>query len=158
MRTRLFSLILQAFGKDETDFKDYMFITELSHNGTLIIDDIEDDSVLRRGKPCIHHIYGTDVAMNAGNALYFLSLLPLLRKETDLPDATKSKIFSGATPRSIRYATRQASVRVLPVPAPATTSSGPSPHAAASRWAGLSSLSHGVILVSLHFNLGSRQS
>ncbi len=93
MRTRLFSLILQAFGKEETDYKDYMFITELSHNGTLIIDDIEDDSVLRRGKPCIHHIYGTDVAMNAGNALYFLSLLPLLRRKNALPDSTRSKIF-----------------------------------------------------------------
>jgi|GEM_PF-175761 len=93
MRTRLFSLILEAFGKEATDFKDYMFIPELSHNGTLIIDDIEDESVLRRGKPCIHHIYGTDVAMNAGNALYFLSLLPLLRREDALPDATKSKIF-----------------------------------------------------------------
>jgi len=93
MRTRLFSLILQAFGKEETDYKDYMFIPELSHNGTLIIDDIEDDSVLRRGKPCIHHIYGTDVAMNAGNALYFLSLLPLLRREDALPDAVRSKIF-----------------------------------------------------------------
>lgn len=93
MRTRLFSLILQAFGKEETEFRDFMFIPELSHNGTLIIDDIEDDSSLRRGKPCIHHIYGTDVAMNAGNALYFLSLFPLLRNETMLPDSTRSKIF-----------------------------------------------------------------
>ncbi len=93
MRTRLFSLILQAFGKEADEFRDYMFIPELSHNGTLIIDDIEDDSELRRGKPCIHHIYGTDVAMNAGNALYFLSLLPLLRGDKALPDATRSKIF-----------------------------------------------------------------
>lgn len=92
-RTRLFSLILQAFGREETEYRDYMFIPELSHNGTLIIDDIEDDSDLRRGKPCIHHIYGTDVAMNAGNALYFLSLLPLLRKENTLPDSIRSKIF-----------------------------------------------------------------
>ena len=93
MRTRLFSLILQAFGKEESEFREYMLIPELSHNGTLIIDDIEDDSSLRRGKPCIHHIYGLDVAMNAGNALYFLSLLPLLRSEKALPDSIRSKIF-----------------------------------------------------------------
>jgi geranylgeranyl diphosphate synthase type I len=92
-RTRLFSLILQAFGKEEAEYRDYMFIPELSHNGTLIIDDIEDDSSLRRGKPCIHHIYGTDVAMNAGNALYFLSLLPLLRSEKALPESTRNRIF-----------------------------------------------------------------
>ncbi len=53
-----------------------------------------------------------------------------------------SRIRSAGTPRSIRYATRQASVRVLPVPEPATTSSGPSPYVTASRWAGLSSSSH----------------
>lgn len=93
MRTRLFSLILQAFGKEETEYRDFMFIPELSHNGTLIIDDIEDDSTLRRGKPCIHHIYGTDVALNAGNALYFLSLLPLLRRNTTLSDSMRIKIF-----------------------------------------------------------------
>jgi geranylgeranyl pyrophosphate synthase len=92
-RARLFALILQAFGKEEKEYRDYMFIPELSHNGTLIIDDIEDDSTLRRGKPCIHHIYGTDVAMNAGNALYFLSLLPLLRRHKALPDSVRSKIF-----------------------------------------------------------------
>jgi geranylgeranyl pyrophosphate synthase len=93
MRTRLFSLILRAFGKEEAEYRDFMFIPELSHNGTLIIDDIEDDSSLRRGKPCIHHLYGTDVAMNAGNALYFLSLLPLLSSDTTLPDSIRSKIF-----------------------------------------------------------------
>lgn len=93
MRTQLFSLILQAFGKEAAEYRDYMLIPELSHNGTLIIDDIEDDSSLRRGKPCIHHIYGIDVAMNAGNALYFLSLLPLLRSQEGLSDSTRSKIF-----------------------------------------------------------------
>ena len=35
-----------------------------------------------------------------------------------------SRIRSGGTPRSTRWPTRQASVQVLPVPAPATTSSG----------------------------------
>lgn len=93
LRSRLFSLILQAFGKEEADYRDYMLIVELSHNGTLIIDDIEDGSSLRRGKPCIHHIYGTDVAMNAGNALYFLSLLPLLKREVGVSDGKRSRIF-----------------------------------------------------------------
>lgn len=93
MRARLFSLILEAFGKETAEYRDFMFIPELSHNGSLIIDDIEDDSSLRRGKPCIHHIYGTDVAMNAGNALYFLSLVPLLQGERALPDSTRNRIF-----------------------------------------------------------------
>jgi geranylgeranyl diphosphate synthase type I len=36
---------------------------------TLIHDDIEDRSELRRGKPCIHRIYGVPTAINAGDAM-----------------------------------------------------------------------------------------
>jgi geranylgeranyl diphosphate synthase type I len=42
---------------------------ELLHNMTLVHDDIEDQSELRRGKPCIHKIYGTPTAINAGDAM-----------------------------------------------------------------------------------------
>jgi len=42
---------------------------ELLHNMTLVHDDIEDDSELRRGKPCIHRIYGVPAAINAGDAM-----------------------------------------------------------------------------------------
>jgi geranylgeranyl diphosphate synthase type I len=42
---------------------------ELLHNMTLIHDDIEDQSKLRRGKPCIHRIYGVPTAINAGDAM-----------------------------------------------------------------------------------------
>jgi len=37
-------------------------------------DDVEDDSKLRRGKECIHLLYGVDIAVNAGNAMYFFPL------------------------------------------------------------------------------------
>jgi len=49
-------------------------LVELSHNATLIHDDIEDDSEERRGKPAIHKIYGVDTAINSGSFLYFLAL------------------------------------------------------------------------------------
>ena len=42
---------------------------ELLHNMTLIHDDIEDRSELRRGKPCIHRTYGVPTAINAGDAM-----------------------------------------------------------------------------------------
>jgi geranylgeranyl pyrophosphate synthase len=47
-------------------------VPELTHAGTLIIDDIEDNATTRRGDICIHDRYGLDVAVNAANALYFL--------------------------------------------------------------------------------------
>ena len=49
-------------------------LIELSHNASLIHDDIEDDSEERRGKPAIHKIFGVDTAINTGSFLYFLSL------------------------------------------------------------------------------------
>lgn len=54
--------------------QDIATIIELIHNGSLIVDDIEDGSDLRRGKPCVHKIYGEDIAINAGNAIYFLPI------------------------------------------------------------------------------------
>jgi geranylgeranyl diphosphate synthase type I len=36
---------------------------------TLVHDDIEDKSELRRGRPCIHKIYGIPTAINAGDAM-----------------------------------------------------------------------------------------
>ncbi|MEW5816329.1 MAG: polyprenyl synthetase family protein [Spirochaetota bacterium] len=47
-------------------------LVELPHTGSLIVDDIEDNAEWRRGKKAIHLIFGTDMAINTGNFLYFL--------------------------------------------------------------------------------------
>ena len=49
-------------------------IVELVHAGSLVIDDIQDGSVVRRGRPALHRQYGLPVALNAGNWLYFWPL------------------------------------------------------------------------------------
>jgi len=48
-------------------------LVELPHNGSLIVDDIEDNADLRRGKPAIHILHGVDMAINSANFLYFLA-------------------------------------------------------------------------------------
>lgn len=60
-----------AGGKGELGYK-LTPLVELPHNGSLIIDDIEDKSDERRGGPAIHLIFGVDMAVNSGNYLYFL--------------------------------------------------------------------------------------
>ena len=45
-------------------------LTEIIHNASLIIDDIQDGSEKRRGEICTYKKFGTDVAINAGNFLY----------------------------------------------------------------------------------------
>ncbi len=46
-------------------------LVEVIHAGSLIVDDIQDDSKMRRGAPALHVSYGLPVALNAGNWLYF---------------------------------------------------------------------------------------
>ena len=40
--------------------------------GSLIVDDIQDESDERRGGPCAHLIYGEPLCINAGTAAYFM--------------------------------------------------------------------------------------
>src|SRR6202008_1335983 len=46
---------------------------ELMHVGSLIVDDVEDRSLVRRGGPACHVMYGEGIALNAGTAAYFLT-------------------------------------------------------------------------------------
>jgi geranylgeranyl diphosphate synthase, type II len=46
---------------------------ELLHNAFLVHDDIEDESLLRRGRPTLHEGHGVPLALNAGDALFVLA-------------------------------------------------------------------------------------
>jgi geranylgeranyl pyrophosphate synthase len=69
-------------------------VVELLHAGSLIVDDIEDDSIQRRGRAALHRLVGLPVALNAGNWLYFraLSLLQTL----GLPPAAELELHRRA--------------------------------------------------------------
>jgi len=45
---------------------------QISEDWILNHDDIEDDSLERRGKPALHRLYGKELAINAGDALHIL--------------------------------------------------------------------------------------
>lgn len=92
-RPALFLLICEALGKKSEDFVDFAIIPEVVHNGTLMVDDIEDASELRRGKPCTYKIYGLDIAINAGNSMYYLPLMPLIEKKAKVPPQKLCKVY-----------------------------------------------------------------
>ena len=92
-RPSLFLMILEALGKDSQALQEFAIIPEIIHNGTIMIDDIEDDSELRRGKPCTHKLYGLDVAINAGNAMYYLPLLTLIKHREKLGAHKLSRVY-----------------------------------------------------------------
>jgi geranylgeranyl pyrophosphate synthase len=50
---------------------------ELLHAGSLIVDDVEDGSLERRGAPALHQLVGAPVAINTGNWMYFWALVRL---------------------------------------------------------------------------------
>lgn len=62
-------------------------VTQMLHNASLLIDDIEDNSVLRRGIPVAHHIYGIPHTINTANYVYFLGLQKAL--SLNHPDVTR---------------------------------------------------------------------
>jgi len=92
-RPTLFLLIAEALGKDPEQFLEFAIIPEVVHNGTIMIDDIEDGSEFRRGKPCTHKLFGLDVTINAGNSMYYLPLLPLIKNRDKLSAEKLSKIY-----------------------------------------------------------------
>jgi len=92
-RPTLFLLICEALGKNSEELIDFAIIPEVIHNGTLIIDDIEDSSEMRRGKPCTYKIYGLDIAINAGNAMYYLPLLPLIKSKEKISEEKLNRIY-----------------------------------------------------------------
>ena len=68
----------QAFGGSTTEALGPAVAIELLHNAFLIHDDLEDESAMRRGRPTLHRLHGSAVALNAGDALAVLALGPLM--------------------------------------------------------------------------------
>ena len=54
---------------------------ELMHVGSLIVDDVEDRSIVRRGGPPAHTLFGEPLAINAGTLCYFLPQLFLAQSK-----------------------------------------------------------------------------
>jgi geranylgeranyl diphosphate synthase type I len=83
-RAILFLIMVDALGEDPEDLLAYACIPEILHNGTIIVDDVEDEARKRRGEPALHHQHGDDIALNAGNAMYFIPLKVIDRNTANL--------------------------------------------------------------------------
>ena len=92
-RPFLFSLVCEALGGDLKKHEDLTVLFEVIHEGSLVCDDVEDDSDLRRGKPCIHKLFGVDVAVNVGSSLYYLPPLVLLKNRKKYGNENVLKIY-----------------------------------------------------------------
>lgn len=57
-----------------TVLKDIKEVVGQLHNASLLIDDIEDNSKLRRGVPVAHSVFGVASVINTANYVYFQAL------------------------------------------------------------------------------------
>ena len=62
------------------------------HNASLVIDDIQDDSHLRRNEPCAHIVYGIASSINASYLCIF-KILRDINKRSDFNEKIKNKII-----------------------------------------------------------------
>lgn len=70
----------------------WLALPELLHAGSLIIDDIQDGSRVRRGARAVHLDYGVPLGINAGNLAYFLG--ETVAQESEAPAEAKLKIYA----------------------------------------------------------------
>ncbi|MFP6685474.1 MAG: polyprenyl synthetase family protein [Polyangiaceae bacterium] len=90
-RSMSFMLCADAVGGDPSKLRNFLAFPEFIHTGSLIIDDIQDQSQTRRGGPACHLIYGTPTAINAGTAAYFMG--ERLLHGADLSDSDWLRIY-----------------------------------------------------------------
>ncbi|MDZ4660057.1 MAG: polyprenyl synthetase family protein [Pseudomonadota bacterium] len=67
-------------------------ILEAVHAGSLIVDDIQDGSPVRRGQPSYHRLHGLPLAINSGNWLYFWAFKKA--KDLSLSNPRKNMIIT----------------------------------------------------------------
>jgi len=105
-RPALTFLFCEAVGGRAREALSAAAAVEILHNMTLVHDDIEDQSELRRGKPCIHIMFGLPAAINSGDAM----LIKVFEAAADGPldPATKNRLIEQFADRAFRITRGQA--------------------------------------------------
>ncbi|MCB9352709.1 MAG: polyprenyl synthetase family protein [Lewinellaceae bacterium] len=91
-RPLLSCLFIEGYGKEPELFKPILAIAEIIHSCSLILDDIADASLLRRGQPCAHQLYGIPRAANASSAMTFFVFRLLQRNQMPLSGRQRLKL------------------------------------------------------------------
>lgn len=83
---------ISALSNGHHDSSKYLAISELLHVGSLIIDDIQDESTVRRGDKCVHLEFGVPTAINAGTGCYFMA--PILSGIEEMKPEKGFKLYN----------------------------------------------------------------
>ncbi|KAI2640288.1 terpenoid synthase [Xylaria nigripes] len=77
IRTRLINAFNVWLGVPKETLDIIAKVVAMLHTASLLVDDVEDNSVLRRGQPVAHNIFGTAETINSSNYIYFCALREL---------------------------------------------------------------------------------
>jgi len=82
IRAALCLATCRAFGGTDAQALNSAVAVELFHNGFLIHDDVQDESIARRGGSTLHRKHGPGIAVNVGNATNLLAMRRILENRT----------------------------------------------------------------------------
>lgn len=93
LRPALCLAACSALGGNERRALQSAVAVELFHNGFLIHDDVQDESLARRGGTTLHGEHGIGIAVNVGNATNLLALLRLMENRQLLGPDISWRVF-----------------------------------------------------------------
>jgi len=94
VRGSIIMLVSEAMGIPNKKAVKTAAAMQISEDWILIHDDLQDNSVSRRGKPTLHRIHGTELAVNAGDGLHNLMWKVLVDNISLLGPITSQKILN----------------------------------------------------------------
>jgi geranylgeranyl pyrophosphate synthase/predicted secreted hydrolase len=81
-----------SVGGNSQDAIDWLALPELMHVGSLMVDDVQDGSTVRRGGPSAHVVHGQATAINSGTAAYFIGQICIY--EADMHFEEKVQVYN----------------------------------------------------------------
>ncbi|SMN21217.1 similar to Saccharomyces cerevisiae YPL069C BTS1 Geranylgeranyl diphosphate synthase [Maudiozyma saulgeensis] len=73
-RSKLIETFAIFYNMPKQDIHYLQKIIEILHTASLMIDDIEDNSLMRRGVKTSHLVYGIPMTLNSANYMYFVAM------------------------------------------------------------------------------------
>jgi geranylgeranyl pyrophosphate synthase len=108
IRASLALIASDAAGGHASDALPIAVAFELLHTASLIHDDIMDDAEVRRGRACVHRVFGINLAITAGDALIFEAYRGLLDSFRRHPAAAAERAIEIFTSRAAKACRGQA--------------------------------------------------
>jgi geranylgeranyl pyrophosphate synthase/predicted secreted hydrolase len=90
-RSHLLRLFVGLAGGDPYDYDGFAALLQILHCSSLIIDDVEDQSPMRRGSVSCHEMFGVPFAINSGNFGYFVG--ERMIRDQKLNDNKKLQVY-----------------------------------------------------------------